>query len=308
MMRLGLFGGRRAGRLCSCIFCLALCLAAAGCRKNGTAAGAGGRESVPRRIVSLAPSVTEIVCAVGAFGQLAARSDFCDEPPEVRVLPSAGGFDGNAVSLEALLSFSPDLVCLSAGMHDFLIPPLEAQGVPCFVSCAESVEGVLDEILEVGRITGHDGEAEALSAEIRERLAGLAAQSAARGSVRSVYWEVWNPPYISVGNASFIDELISAAGGRNIFADIAQPYPVVSEELILARAPDVIFVSEDGAPLEAVLHRAGWQDIPAVKAGNVYALDAGVVSRPGPRIADAAALIAAFLHPELDLDCGADGE
>ncbi|AEE17883.1 cobalamin-binding protein [Treponema brennaborense] len=251
----------------------------------------------PRRIVSLSPAVTEIVFALGAERSLQARTDYCDWPPQAAAIPSVGGFDGKATSLEKILSFRPDLVCVTAGMHDHLIAPLEKYGIGVFVSSADTVEDVLSEITELARITGCERSGDTLVAGIRAQLAQARALLRDGPPVR-VFWEVSASPYFTCGKNSFINDVLACAGAVNVFADVTQPYPQVSEESIIARAPDVIIVPSYGGidAAAAVLKRRAWENVPAVRNRNVFSVDADVVSRPGPRIGQAALLIAQLLY------------
>ena len=338
--------GRQAGLLfCSFLLALALCSGLSGCKKNAASGATGAneasgvkaesqvtaegeqklssqtkqirtKEAYPSRIVSLSPAATEILCAVGAIDQIAARSDFSDYPPEVLSKPVAGGFDGKNLSVESILSFQPDLVYLTSGMHDFLIPLLRSKKIRYFISMDASVNGILSEIKEIGKITGHEKEAEAKIAEISSQIeelkerASLAAAGdgnggkvtaqtgnsgnggAAAGAPKSVYWEIWSPPYMSIGKNSFINELIQIAGGKNIFDDIKEAYPIVSDEQIILRDPDVIIIPDnlsDG--IEGIKNRNGWKNISAVKTGAIYSLNADMISRPSPRITEAISMI-----------------
>ena len=249
------------------------------------------QNSYPTRIVSLGASATEILFAVGAGEQVVARTDFCNFPPEASKIPSIGGFDGKTFSLESIISCKPDFVVLFKVMHDHLIEPLEKYGISYYVSDANTIEDVLKEITEIGKITGHEENALALVEEIQSSINNLSFISN-----KSVYWEVWNAPYMTIGATSFINELITKAGGKNIFADVEQSYPAVNEESIIARNPDVIFIPSDSpVTVEDVKNRAGWQDISAVKTGSIYKIDADITSRSGPRIKEAILLINDFL-------------
>ena len=271
---------------------------------SGTASSGSGTASTnaekkyPQKIVALSPAATEILCSIGALDQIAARSDYSDYPPEVLSKPVAGGFDGKNLSVENILSFSPDLVYLTSGMHDYLIPLLRSKKIPYFISMDASVKGILSEIKEIGKITGHINEAEAKIAEIEAKILEL--KKSAPKKAKSVYWEIWSPPYMSIGKNSFINELIQIAGGKNIFDDIKEAYPIVSDEQILLRNPDVIIIPDnlqDG--LEGIKNRNGWKNIEAVKNGTIYSLDADMISRPSPRITEAIALIQKCLLEDL---------
>lgn len=253
-------------------------------------------------IVSLSPSATEILCAVGAFKQIAARTDFCDYPSEVRSLPSVGGFDGKTLSIEKIVSFHPDLVYATSGMHDYLIDVLKRYGIRVYISNASSIDDVLHEINDIGRITGHPDTAAAVQNHIQRVLTEI--QSRIRNvKIPSVYWEIWNSPYMSAGNTSFMNGLLTAAGGKNIFADIDQAYPLVSEETIIVRNPDVVIIPDmEKETVSSVQNRPGWKAVSAVQKGHIICINADITARSGPRIAEAVLLLAKALHPDVSFE------
>lgn len=259
---------------------LVVCLVLTGCyRKPETPPSA----SYPQRIVALSPAAVENLFAVSAGAQVVAVSDFTDYPPEAVELPKIGGFDGKTLSIEKILSYKPDLVYLTDGMHNFLIEALETAGVKYYLSAADSIDAVKKEILEIGEITGHADRAKTVVAEIDRKLSSVKA-----GGEQKAYYEVWYSPYMSVGAQSFIDDVLTKAGYKNIFSDVNEPYPMVSEETIIAREPDVIFITaSSGVTAEVVAVRAGWNSIPAVANGKVIVVDDNLTSRPSARIADA---------------------
>ncbi len=235
------------------------------------------------RIVSLSPASTEILFAIGAGNEVAARTDFCNYPEEVKNIPSIGGFDGKTFSLEAVLSYSPDLVYLNKTMHGHLIQSLTDLGITVFATDAQSLDDVYAEIIEAGKLTGHEKEAENLASSIKKRI-----EKPGNTPAQEVYWEVWNAPYMSIGRNSFINGIIEASGGSTIFADLESAYPVVSEESIIARNPSVILLPSDSPEtLDSIRSRPGWETISAVQNGKVYKINGDIISRPGPRIAEA---------------------
>jgi len=253
----------------------------------------------PKKIVVLTPAGSEILCAVGAYSQIAARTDYCDFPKEMNSLPSVGGFDGKTLSLETIVACEPDFVYGAKGMHDYLLLPLKKLGITLYLSDANSIQAVLDEITYIGRYTGHEKEGKKVSANISKTLDNIRAKLQNVGTV-SVYYEVWNSPYMSAGKNSFINEIISTAGGKNIFGALSEEYPMVSEETIVASKPDVFLIPDmENETLDSINKRNGWQEIPAVKNGRIYFINSDVCSRPGPRIAEAVLLIAKQLHPEV---------
>ena len=177
-------------------------------------------EKTARRIVSLGPSATEILFAINAEDQIAARTDLCDYPPEAKKICSVGGFSGSTISLEAILCVEPDLVYLFAGMHDYLIQPLKNLGIKVFVSDANSIQSVKNEILEIGKITGHQDEAEKVVLQMNLKIESVHSyvvqkKAETKKEKPSVYWEIWNAPLMSAGKNSFINDIIKYAGGKN---------------------------------------------------------------------------------------------
>lgn len=258
--------------------------------------------SPAKHIVSLSPAATETLCAVGAFSQIAARTSLCDFPPEVADLPCVGGFDGKTISIEKIVSFHPDLVYATAGMHDYLAPLLKEYGINLYLSNASSIESVCSEITDMGKITGHIQKAEKLTAHIKSIVSGIQSRISGKNTP-SVYWEIWNSPYMSAGSTSFMNGLIKAAGGANVFSDITQAYPLVSEETIIARKPDVIIIPDmENESLVSIHARPGWKIIPAVHNKRVYFVNADLTARPGPRIGEAVLQLAKSIHPDISFE------
>ena len=237
----------------------------------------------PQSIVALSPASAEILFAVGAGSQVAAVSDYTDFPPEAALKPKVGGFDGKTLSLESILSFNPDFVYLTDGMHNFLIEQLEMLGIKYYLSKAVSVDAVMQEIIEIGELTGHSTEAKSVVSEMKTKMTFM--KSA--GEKPSLYYELWNAPYMSAGSLSFINDVINRAGAANIFGDVEEAYPMVSEESIIARQPEIILLpATSGITPDAVKARSGWNTIPAVQNNKIFIIDDNVFTRSGPRIAD----------------------
>lgn len=249
----------------------------------------------PTRIISLAPASTEILCSLGAIDQIVGRSQFCDFPPQTQNIPVVGGFDGKTLNAETILSFNPDFVYLTKNMHDFLIPVLSSNNISWYLSDSNSIGQIAQEIKLIGQITGHQEKGESISSSILGSFQTFKQNSPEKPV--SVYWEIWNPPYMSVGQLSFIDEIITLAGGTNIFHNIEQNYPVVSDESIIFAAPQVIILPKSNATTaQIVKNRPGWQNIPAVQQDNIFIVDADLISRPGPRCIEAVQLISGLLN------------
>ena len=259
----------------------------------------------PKAIVTLSPAAAEILYAIGAGDQIAAVSEFTDYPPEAAQKPVVGGFDGKTLSIETIMSFEPDLVYLSEGMHNFLIEALDSYGIKWYISNPTSVTAIEKEIMDLGELTGHQDQAAQVVAQMAEKLSAANPPAPANDdeevealdSSIKVYYEVWNAPFMSAGSSSFINDVIKSAGGKNIFDDLTDAYPMISEETIIARAPDVILLPRNnGVSVEDVKARPGWESIPAVMNDRVFIIDDNLYSRPAPRIADVIVELAELLN------------
>ncbi len=244
------------------------------------------------RIVSLGPSATEVIFAIGAQDLLVARTDLCDYPPEAKNIPSVGGFAGNTLSLESIISYEPTLVYLFAEMHEVFVKPLQDLGIQVYRSNATSIEAVKNEVLDIGKLTGHEKQAQKVVKEMDEKISRTEKMykgKAADGKLPTVYWEVWHSPMMSCGKNSFMGDIIAKAGGKNIFADEEQAYPMVSEEAVLLANPDFIFYSGDG------MGGGKPSELLKAKGGIYYMGDDDSFVRSTPRCADAVEKLAAIL-------------
>ncbi len=268
-----------------------------------TVADMAGREvtiaAEPQRIVSLAPSITEILYALNLGDRVVGVTEFCNYPPEAAEKPKVGGFAD--VSIEKVTEQQPDLILVASIHMGQVLPELEKLGFTALVIDARDLPGVLDAIRLVGKVTGQDEGAEALTAQMQERADAIAKAVAGRPRPR-VYWEL-DPTLWTVGPGSFVQDLIERAGGENIAADAEMAWVQLSAEAIIAKDPEVIFLADHpyGETKESVMARAGWEKISAVVNGRIVELTAeqgDVVSRAGPRVVDALELIARALHPD----------
>ena len=246
------------------------------------------------RIVSLGPSATEVIYAIGAQDLLVARTDLCDYPPEAAEKPSVGGFAGNTLSLESIISYEPTLVYLFAEMHEGFVKPLQDLGIQVYRSNATSIEAVKNEVLDIGKLTGHEKQAQKVVKEMDAKLNRTkkmyeAKIAASAEQLPTVYWEVWHAPMMSCGKNSFMDDIITKAGGINIFGQEEYAYPMVSEEAVLLANPDFIFYSGDG------MGGGEPSEIFKPKGGVFYMGDDDSFVRSTPRCADAVEKLAAIL-------------
>ena len=237
--------------------------------------------AAPRRIVSLAPSVTEILFALDLDGELVGVSDADDYPPgRITLKPRVGGV---VINIERIVALRPDLVIGMLSLQRDQLARLEAARLRVLAVDAASADDTLAQIRLLGRATGRVRQADAVAAKLTQDL--VAPRPVVR---RSVYIEAWNQPLIAAARGTLVDDLIARAGGVNVFADL-RGYPQVAAEAVVARDPQVIFLLyEQGGGFS---QRPGWHAINAVRTHRVHVLPASLVSRPGPRIGQGLALI-----------------
>ncbi|MDR3171236.1 MAG: cobalamin-binding protein [Treponema sp.] len=251
----------------------------------------------PQRIVSLSPAITEILFAIGAGEQVVGVTQYCNYPAEAQARPTVGGFSGISISVEQIAVLKPDIVLLSGFMHERIITLLERLGISAFAVEPLNFEQVYQTIETLGRLTGHDQEAGEVVAVMQAKI--RRAEERSRGKERpAVFWELIDEPLMSAGGNTFINEAIRLGGGRNIFEDLHEQYPVISTEQVLLRRPAWIIAGDDHGRIiapDALSRRPGWQRIPAVRDGHIALVNADTLYRYGPRLADAVLAISAIL-------------
>lgn len=285
----------------------ALMLLSAGCAQATSLMDMYGREVVldapATRIVALAPSDCEILCALGAEDLLVGRGAYCDYPESILDVPVVE--TGENTNLEQIIALQPQVV-LMADMAQTAeqVQALEDAGIRVVLSDANDIEGVYTAIRMIGQLTGLEGEAEALVADMQATFDGIAAQSEETG--KTVYFEVSPLEYglWTAGANTFMDELASLCGLTNAFADV-EGWAAISEEQVLERDPDYIvtistYYGEGPTPVEEIMGRAGWEGLTAVQNGDVFNADSNEISRPGPRLKDAALALYAFVSGEAE--------
>lgn len=241
--------------------------------------------------VSLVPSVTEIIYALGAEGLLKGNTNQCDYPLAARKVYKVGDFQGP--DLERIMAVKPSVVFATLPLHIKLIERLREFNVRVYVSDPKTIDDVFSEIESVGTILGVGFKARQMADSLRRCLGLLPIFT----DTPRVYIEIASAPLMSAGRMSFINDLIRLAGGRNIFEDIEQSYPVVNPEDVVKRDPDVILVMHSGTTKEEVKQRVGWTMITAVRKSRVYDhLDESLFFRPGPRVIDAIFILGRLLH------------
>jgi iron complex transport system substrate-binding protein len=289
---------------------IALLICAACARSTAPAPGAGRRAirdelgrnlQLPaevKRIVSLSPSSTEILFAIGAGEHVVGRDRYSDWPPEVTRIETVGA--NLEPSLERILALRPDVVfSATTANSQATVEALERAGVPVFVSKAETLEQIYTDLGAIGAAVGREAQAAELVKQMRARLAALHARHAGRPAVPMLVI-VWTEPLVVAGKASHLEDLITAAGGVNLADDGAVPFPNYSLERMVARAPEVVVVGTHayGSPPLAPLERL--TTLPAVRNHRLHTVDGDLLFRPGPRVVEGAEALARLLFPEED--------
>lgn len=260
-----------------------------------------------RRIVSLCPSNTEILFALGLGERVVGVDNDSDYPPEVARLPRLGpDLDVDVAKVAAL---EPDLVVASLsvpGMERNLLR-LESAGLPYIVLHSQRLDEIYRDIVLVAEMAGVAERGQALVADLRARIAALAARAATASARPRLYWEWWPKPLITPGQPSWITDLSALAHAENAFADLPKESDVITRDEVIARDPDVVLVCWCGArrpvALEKIVARPGWERIRAVRDGRVHIVWEGLFGRPGPRLVEGFGWLVRAAHPALFGPC-----
>ncbi len=288
-------------------FCLLLMVTASPLRA-ATVVDAVGRQvkipDSPAHIVSLVPSVTEILFAIQADRQIVAVTDYCTYPPQAALLPSVGSYADPG--LENILRYQPDLVIASAAMNSpALIAQLDNLGIATFVIEAHSVVQTLTTIRSIGRLTGHQPQADALAADIDQRIQAIRQQIPQDYSPTILPCIVLQPLTVA-GPDTFINDLIEIAGGRNVVPAGPARYPTWNFEALLLANPDFILLSPHPGQPDSNRFFAPWNQLKAVTEQHIISINADWLYRPGPRMILGIEALAKTLHPELKIDAPTD--
>ena len=254
--------------------------------------------SRPERLVSIGPSITAFLFALGAGPRVVGVDDFSDEPAEAATREHVGGIK---VNFEKVVALKPDLV-FSVKFSDGTIEKLQAASLNVLVVDPQSVADVATTATLLGKAVGADGDG--LARSIQQRVDAVRAKTATVTSRPRVYHEIdaSDPAKIfTVGPGSYINDLIEIAGGTNIAAKAASAYPQLSAEEILRSDPEIIVLAVDAysAKPADVAARQGWSIIAAVKNNRIVSIEPNLINRPGPRVGEAAEAYAKLVHPEL---------
>jgi iron complex transport system substrate-binding protein len=257
----------------------------------------------PQRIVSLSPSNTEILYALGLEDRIVGVTDYCDHPPAAADKPKVGGY--SSANIEKVLAAEPDLIFASRNTGE-VTGRLRTLGMTVVTLDPQTVDGVLRDIELVGRVTGQEEQASACIEELQQRILAVTEKVENLAERPSVAHVVWYDPIRVSGRGTFQDEVIRMAGGTNAFGAV-EAWSIVSLEEFITTDPGYILVSSgtgmsrDGydAIYDYIMNEPRLQGLDAVKNGRVYVVDSDIVSRGSPRIVDALEEVAGDLHPDI---------
>jgi len=252
----------------------------------------------PKRIVSLAPSITETLFALGLDKEIVGVTMFCNYPEAVRSKPKVGGFIN--ISLERVVSLSPDLIIgTSDGNRRETVLQFERIGLPVYIVNPVSLEDIFKMVLDIGRITGKEDTAKKLIFNLRRRVESVVLKTI-RAKKPRVFFLLSTDPMITVSRDTLHDKLITLAGGVNVAGRDTIKYPRYSIEEVMVKQPDVIIITsmkrEDNFVLRNKWNK--WKNIPAVRNNRIYTIDTDLITRSSPRIVDGLEELVKIIHPE----------
>ena len=251
----------------------------------------------PQRIVSLAPSSTEILFALGLGEKVVGVTDYCDYPPEALDKEKVGGF--YPPDIEKIIALEPDLI-LATDIHRFeIIPALEEQGFTVFALAPQTLDEVLESIQKVGKITAKEEEAAELVNEMQSKIEEIEELTQGLGERPRVFYVTWHGPIWTVGRNTWIDDLIWIAGGNNTFSQYFESGAMVEIEWVLFCNPEVIITCAWPGAYDWANNATELEVTDARQNGRIYQGDDDLVQRPGPRLVEGLEWFAYFIHPEI---------
>ncbi len=259
-------------------------------------------DKIPQRIISLAPSNTEILYALGLTDKILGVTSYDNYPPEVSQKDAIGGF--STPDIEKIVALSPDLV-VAAPIHEKeVIPQLESRGLTVLTLDPKDISGIFTAITLVGNVTGKTGEASQLVAQLQTRIQTRsdATRSLSQDNKPRILYVVWHDPLMSAGAGTMINDLINRSGGVNIATDL-NGYATISLETVIQRNPQIIFVissmGDQDTSFNYIKNESRFQVTEALKNNRIYKLDSDIFGRTTPRIVDGLEQMAKIIHPEI---------
>jgi iron complex transport system substrate-binding protein len=249
----------------------------------------------PQRIISLAPSNTEILFALGLGDNVVGVTMYCDYPPEAQEKEKVGDYYGP--DIEKIIALEPDLI-LATDFHRFeLIPALEEQGFAVFAVAPQTLDDVLESIQKIGQITDKEAEALELVNEMQSKIEETEELTQGLGERPRVFYVTWHDPIWTVGRNTWIDDLISIAGGNNTFSQYFESGAMVEIEWVILLNPEIIITSEWS--YDWAINATELASTNASQTDRIYTFDDNLVQRPGPRLYKGLEWLAHFIHPEI---------
>jgi cobalamin transport system substrate-binding protein len=250
----------------------------------------------PQRIISLAPSNTEILFALGLGDKVVGVTDYCDYPPEALNKTKVGGYANP--DIEKIVALNPDLILVAYGTPMEVINSMVELGLTVFGIKTTDLDDLLNDIRRIGEITDKEIEAQALTSEMESKIQAVTNLTAELEQRPRVFYIVWHDPLWTAGSGTFIHELIEKAGGVNICGNITG-YPTISIEEVVARNPEIIITSIWPGVYEWAMNETALNATDARQYNRVFACDDNLVQRPGPRLVEGLEWFAHFIHPEI---------
>jgi len=250
----------------------------------------------PQRIVSLSPSITETLFALGLGDKVVGVTDWCDFPPEALEKEKVGGY--TTPDIEKIVALTPDLILVAHGTPMEVINTMVGLGLTLFGIKTTDLDDLLNDIKRVGEITDKEVEAQALTSEMESRIQAVTNQTEELEERPRVFYIIWDDPLQTAGSGTFIHELIEKGGGANICGNITG-YPIISIEEVIARNPEVIITSSWPGVYEWAMNETTLNATDARQNNRVFVCDDNLAQRPGPRLVEGLEWFAYFIHPEI---------
>jgi len=265
------------------------------CTLNILTCSKSKKETTLKRIISLVPSVTEIIYVLGKDSLLVGNTVYCDYPEAAKSVYKVGDFSNP--SMEKILRRKPSIVFATLPEQKNIVEQLKKYKIQVFTTKPKSVDSILNEIMEIGKLLDAKSEANSLVTALKNKLTEIAIKNPNIIDSPKVYVEISATPIMTIGNLSYINDLIRYAGAKNVFGDVEREYLVTNSEELIKRNPDVILIIHPSVTKAQVKKRLGWSQIIAVKKGRVYdELNPDYFFRPGPRFIYAVQDLANIVH------------
>ena len=251
----------------------------------------------PRRVISMAPNVTEIIYALKADDCLVGVTQYCNYPPEAKSKQVMGGFSDQDINLEAVLAAKPDLIVATPTQQTPLLTKLDSYKIPVYVFIPKDLIGLMGGIRQLGTILNRQAKADSLIRSMQQEITNLQLKRIHQ-TPKKVFIEISATPLMTATNQTMVGQLLMLAGGLNVCGDLAGDYIQINPEFLITANPEVILVAHSAASLDEVKNRPGWQQLTAVQADAIYnGLNEDVIFRAGPRLFEGVREIRKCLYP-----------